>query len=43
MNKQRINSLMQTAHVWITTLFGHDWHIFDNESHKLLVILFIIR
>jgi hypothetical protein len=29
------------AHEWVTTVFGHEWHIFDNEIRQL-VIVFII-
>ena len=38
---QRSNSRMRAAHEWVTTLFGHEWHIFDNETRQL-VIVFII-
>jgi hypothetical protein len=33
--------LMSGTHEWVTTLFGHEWHIFDNETRQL-VIVFII-
>ena len=32
---------MRAAHEWVTTLFGHEWHIFDIETRQL-VIVFII-
>jgi hypothetical protein len=31
----------ECAHEWVTMLFGHEWHIFDNETRQL-VIVFII-
>ena len=27
---------MRAAHEWVTTLFGHEWHIFDNETRQLV-------
>ena len=36
-----IQILLILAHEWVTTLFGHEWHIFDNETRQL-VIVFII-
>jgi len=32
---------MCAAHEWVTMVFGHEWHIFDNETRQL-VIVFII-
>ena len=29
------------AHEWVTMLFDHEWHIFDNQTRQL-VIVFII-
>jgi hypothetical protein len=28
---------MRAAHEWVTTLFGHEWHICDNETRKLVI------
>jgi hypothetical protein len=25
---------MCCAHSWVTALFGHEWHIFDNETRS---------
>ena len=27
---------MCAAHEWVTTLFGHEWHIFDIEICQLV-------
>jgi hypothetical protein len=32
---------MSAAQEWVTALFGHEWHIFNNETRQL-VIVFII-
>ena len=29
---------MHAAHEWVTTLFGHEWHIFDNETRQLVIV-----
>jgi hypothetical protein len=29
---------MRAAHDWVTTLFGHEWHIFDNETRQLAIL-----
>ena len=29
---------MRAAHEWVTTLFGHEWHIFDNETRQLVIV-----
>ena len=26
------------AHSWVIALFGHSWHIFDNETHQLVIV-----
>ena len=26
---------------WVTTLFGHEWHIFDNETRQLVIVFAI--
>jgi hypothetical protein len=31
-------SLIYTAHEWVTTVFGHSWHIFDNETRQLVIV-----
>ena len=36
-----VTQRIRAAHEWVTTLFGHEWHIFDNETRQL-VIVFII-
>jgi hypothetical protein len=23
---------------WVTVLFGHSWHIFDNETRQLVIV-----
>jgi hypothetical protein len=29
---------MRVAHEWVTTLFGYEWHIFDNETRQLVIV-----
>jgi hypothetical protein len=29
---------MRWAHSWVTVLFGHSWHIFDNETRQLVIV-----
>jgi hypothetical protein len=35
------NSRMHEAHEWIISVVCHEWHIFGNQTSKL-VIMFII-
>jgi len=32
---------MGAAREWGTTLFGYDWHIFDNEVHQFVTVFII--
>ena len=33
---------MCAAHEWFTTLFGHEWHIFDNETRQFSYSIYYI-
>jgi hypothetical protein len=32
------NIVTHCAHLWVTALFGHSWHIFDNETCQLVML-----
>ena len=38
MTKYRCYTRMGCAHSWVTALFGHSLHMFDNETRQLVIV-----